>query len=552
MPSIAGVVEPPFKVRYSTKGVSDVTTADLLTVVVLHHYNSPPIASTLLAEYQRRGLPAIHDRTTDCAVVLIDEKERRVVLSRDRIGVHPLYYEPGREGFSFGSTVASVRTRRGSPNREALAALLVHGSAAALTETYFDGIHSVAPGETLYFENERFERIPAAAPSFIPRTGITFDEAAQEFAQRFKKSVARRLDGDGATAVLVSGGLDSAAIIAFADAGRATGITYGLTDGSAADESRYIRLLQDAGHRIERVAFDPIIDVASLEQNVRAIETPYGDDVPATLTRAARRARDLGCNALLIGTWGDQVLAPFPPPHLQRIAPHRVLKLRQHAERLQHWMIDVPVNRIYSALIRQSLRAHLPRHLLSTIRRRRAASSLFDLLKRDYPTRPFTIPPESYREAVYSNVSAPDQVEAMEGTTKWGMANELEIRLPFLDRELIDYLLRIPDEIAFHENSLKPLLRAAMQDRLPSEIVTRRDKGDYTNAIRSRSLQLSVQVEELDGLRRFIDFGLMSEIQARKTLAKLTHREKISSDTPDVAGSLLSVDVWLRIFFEAL
>ena len=552
MPSIAGVVEPPFKVRYSTKGVSDVATADHLTVVVLHHSSAPATAPVLLADYQHRGVAGIHERRSDCAVVLIDERERRVVLSRDRVGMHPIYYQHRGEEFSFGTTIASVRRSGRTPNREALAALLVHGGAPTLGNTYFDGVHSVGPGETVCLENGRLQRLPATLARSSTRRNIAFHEAAEEFAELFRASVARRLSDEGATAILVSGGLDSASIIASAGARRAIGITYGSTDHSPADETRYVELLQNAGHRIERVAFDPVIDLASLEQSIRAIETPLGDDVPAALARAARRARDLDCTVLLIGTWGDQVLAPFPPPHLQRIPPHRFVKLWHHARRLQQWMSDVPASQIYRALVRQSVRAQLPAYFLKTIRRRRAAASTFDALQRDYPTHSYPEPPASYQQALVMNVRAPEQVEAIEGTTKWGMANGLEVRLPFLDSRLIDFLSAMPDQIAYRDSSLKPLLRAAMRESLPAEIVTRRDKGDYTQAIRSHGLPLPAQVEQMDGLRRFIEFGLMSDAQARITLAKLTQREKISSDTTDLAGSLLSVDIWLRIFFEAL
>lgn len=550
MPMIAGVVEPPFSVRYSTKGVSDVASANGLTILALHHQIVNPVASQLLDEYGRGGVAAIHERNTDCAVVVIDEPGRRLLLSRDRIGLQPLYHQRTREAFAFGTTIGSARIQTHGPNRQALAALLVHGSAAPRGETYFTGVGSVWPGETLVVGSDG-ERILPAAPRIADDCQPTsFAQAGSRFADRFMQSVQCRV-ADAQTAVLVSGGLDSAAIISAADDARVVGITYGLTDGSPADESKYIDALRRAGHRIERVAFGPVADMPSLERNIRAVETPFADDVPATLERAAARARELGCNILLIGTWGDQLLAPFPPAHLQSIAPYRLSKLWHVARSFQSWMRDVPTSRIFRALLRQSLRARMPKHALHVLRRRRATHTIFDELARDFPAHVYRAPAQSYAEALRANVSAADQVEAIEGTTKWGVAQELEVRLPFLDAGLLDFLATVPDRFVYHDNQLKPLMRYGMAGRLPHEIAERRDKGDYTDAIRTNGIAIGTHLEQLDDLRRFVKFGLMSERQARVTLAQLTDSSKISAERADVAASLLSVDTWLRIFFEA-
>ena len=549
MPMIAGVVEPPSSLRYSTKGVNDVASANGVTILALHHQIVNPVANQLLDEYERGGVAAIHERKTDCAVVVIDEPGRRLLLSRDRSGLQPLYYQRTREALAFGTTIATARIKSSGPNRQALAALLVHGSAAPHGETYFDGVRSVWPGETLVVASDGERILPATARIRDDVHYLSFEQAARDFADRFTQSVQRRVDAQ--SAVLVSGGLDSAAIMSAADSARVVGITYGLADGSPADESKYIDALSRAGYRIDRVAFGPVADMPSLERNIRAVETPFADDVPATLERAAARARELGCNNLLIGTWGDQVLAPFPPAHLQSIAPYRLLTLWHVARSFQSSMRDVPASRIFGALLRQSLRGRMPKDALNVLRRRRATHTLFDELARDFSAHVYQAPAQSYTEALNRGYSASDQVEAIEGTTKWGVAQELEVRLPYLDADLLDFLATVPDRFVYHDNELKPLLRHGMAGRLPGEIAERRDKGDYTDAIRTNGITIGTHLEQLDGLRRFVEFGLMSERQARVTLAQLTDSSKISAERADVAASLLSVDTWLRIFFEA-
>jgi hypothetical protein len=95
------------------------------------------------------------------------------------------------------------------------------------------------------------------------------------------------------------------------------------------------------------------------------------------------------------------------------------------------------------------------------------------------------------------------------------------------------------------------LLRAGLRDRLPPEIANRRDKGDYTDAIAAGMLLPCDVLDSLDGLRRLVDFGLMSSESARTTLAKLCARTNIADDTHVMASGLLAVDAWLREFCEA-
>ena len=550
MPTFAGVVEPPFKPRLATNGVSDVAHADGRSISVLHPRQAPPCAARLLDDYRRRGVAAIRERSVDCSVVLIDEPGRMIVLSRDRVGLQPFYYQRTNNVFSFGATISATVRTSPRPNRATLASLLVHRSAAPLGATYFEDVHALPPGETLVYDGERLQLFPATEWWPADVREVSFEDATREFSDVFGRIIRNQL-GEGATAALVSGGLDSAAILASVSPTDITGITYGLNDGSPADEKKYIAALQHAGYRIERVSFDPVADVHSIEANVRALETPLADDVSATLARAAQCAKSLGCNVLLIGTWGDQVLAPFPPAHLSAIGPYRLVELWRVARLFQRWMTDVPTSRVFESLIRQSLRAHLPPHLLRSVRKRRANDALFDLLAREYPDHEFDASPRSYREAVRHNVASVEHLEAIEGTIKWGAAHGLGVRLPFLDAELLQLLAAFPDEVVYHDHALKPLLRTAMKGRMPAEILQRRDKGDYTEAIARETIPAHWQIEAVDGLRRFVEFGLMSKAQAERTLAKLQVAVKISNGRADLAGYLLSIDMWLRIFFEA-
>ena len=552
MPVIAGVFENrccPFQVSGSHQRI----TADGVTLVVLEHQHPNVDAESLLRAYRKSGVRALHERAADCTLVLFDVVAQQLVLSRDAVGVHPCYYRETPTKFAFATFVADVIRACGTPNpaRSALAARLVHGRSPAPGETYFNDVHSVPPGCTLVMADGRTSLLRTAPPQLHPNGTITFEDAAAEFARLFERAVAARLDATSKTAVLVSGGLDSAAIISCTNPSNALGITYGLTDGSLADERECVAALRAHGHHIESVEFYPSSDIASVERSVQALEQPVADDVPATLERAAHAARQGGAAVLMLGTWGDQVLSPFPPPYMRQVAPWHFRAHQRAATAYQRYMADLPQNEVLRALLRASLRARIPQPVLRRMRARRRHSSVFDVLAREFNAPEPAPPPQTYGAAVHQAVSDAEHCAALEASTKWGLANGLEVRLPFLDVSLLKWLRTVPDDVAYHNFELKPLLRTGLRDKLPAEIVHRRNKGDYTQAIASGRVPTLQVLDALDGLRRFVDFGLMSTASARATLAKLSKTSNIADNTRDLASNLLAVDAWLRQFFEA-
>jgi hypothetical protein len=248
---------------------------------------------------------------------------------------------------------------------------------------------------------------------------------------------------------------------------------------------------------------------------------------------------------LLLGTWGDQVLAPFPPPQLAQLSPWRAAAL---AARYREYMTDVPLREIQMALVRQSLRARAPAWLLRARRSRRRRANLFDLLAHDFADAAAPMP-TSFGAAVDFNVRAPAQVQAVEATTKWGLSDQLDTRLPFLDRDLVLFLNSLPDDFAYHDHRLKPLLRDALKGVLPEAIRERRDKGDYTAVIQRHQLPMHTVLDLLEELRRPVAYGLMTPRSAAKTLAQLRRDANIAGSQGDVMV-LLSVDTWLRLFFQ--
>jgi asparagine synthase (glutamine-hydrolysing) len=519
------------------------------TIAVLRHMAGTESARALLDDYRRAGLRAIENRRDDCAVVLFDETSRTLVLARDFVGMTPLYYGSNSSDIAFGTRMTDVITRLGlqpKPDRGALAGLLVFHDGPLPGTTYFEDVRAVPPGHILVKRGASIA-VSRGAPVPAAPGNWSFEEASMEFGHLLRQAVALRISDTAKTSVLVSGGLDSAALLCLAaSCGDVIGINFAIAGDAAADETRYVDALRRSGIPIERVPFYPTIDVASAEQWVHDTEIPVVEMVPLTHARAAARAVSAAAPTTLAGTWGDQVLAPFPPPHSRALTPCRV---NEQAAAYHKYMTDVAVKDIAGALRRQAIRNRAPDWVLEWRRERRPRRTIFDDLAADITMFGPVSRIRSYRDAVSAIVSGASAQQGVESTTKWGVANGIDALLPFLDRDLLQLILTVPDNVAYHDHALKPLLRQSMKGIVPDEVLTRRDKGDYTVAMRRHSLPPATVLDILDGLRRPIAQGFISAANARKTLARIERGSDIWNGSDGIAA-VFGLDVWLRLFIE--
>jgi hypothetical protein len=182
-------------------------------------------------------------------------------------------------------------------------------------------------------------------------------------------------------------------------------------------------------------------------------------------------------------------------------------------------------------------------------RNRRRALSIFDVLADEFAPPPLDPRLRSYGDAVHCNVTAPRQLQGIEGTTRWGLGNNIDARLPFVDAQLVRFLESVSDEHAYHGNALKPLLRDAMRAVVPATVIARRDKGDYTAAVARGAVPAEIQIDHLNGLRDLYEFGLMSRPSIDRTLARLRAAPEVAAQTRELT-QLTGVCAWLRIFFR--
>lgn len=532
----------------------------------------------LLALYRRYGQNLAAELNGDYVLALFDAREKRLLLARDIVGTRPLYYAAIGNVLAFASEIKALLTvlpGPPKPNVQYLAVNLLGGmppSDAGLT--HFQDIISLRPGHTLVKEQGKDARV-FRHWDFEVEKGIRFkrdEEYVDAFREHFFNAVKRRIRSKYPVVVSVSGGLDSSSIYCVAhklleqDASltpRLIGITHSAPEGSSADERKFIAAIErDYGVTMETVPIEFSGVLAGLERTVRTFEAPWGDIQWRNNERMLDRTRAAGARSFLGGQWGDQVL--FDAAYLADLARGlRWTTLARHLEELPKWM-GAYKSWLVKYTARQTAKSLIPeavRPMIMAYRRRTAPINRdqrwFTEWFRNEGRKQWPIyRPRRARfvshsaKARYEDCGAKYYLQAMEMYNKSGASKQLEFLLPFLDRDVLQFLIQIPGEQIALNGVHRGLLRVAMRGILPQEIATRRSKGNFTSI---ENQMLAQQYQEISNFFASNDLltreGYVDGEALKSTLAELPKAVpeygcRLTWDLSD----LLAFAEWVRQF----
>ena len=476
--------------------------AELCSALCDHAAAGPdrPESDLVAAAYDRWGDPFIEHIEGDFALAVFDRRLNRLVLARDRVGLGLLCYTRTSDALLFGSDAKALLAYPGIkaiPDETALADFILYSLPAdAETRTCFEGIHSLPPGHLLiataddltvrrYFEFDTTRR-------------VRFDDVrdyAAALNDLFTAAVRKRLRGERPVAIEVSGGLDSSYIFCAAQrlvreepglCPAVVGLNYGGAPGTPSDERYFIEQIERAWHtKIERLP-ELAGFVEGAAEEVWRSESPHVD----RLARLGHEMRDRACAAgagrLLTGHWGDQVMSDSDYL-LDLLRSGRWSLLRRHAG---GWRIGV--GRLAARFARDVAIRRLPAPILSRIRLARHQDGAWQspwftprfrslLRDRHAAERLMRRPGTHHAWAIYRQSQLAYHVSCMEWNVRVAAGHDLEMAFPYLDCDLLQFLMSIPGDIQSHDGIPRGLLRQAMRGTVPDAIVDRRTKGEFTH-----------------------------------------------------------------------
>ncbi len=435
------------------------------------------------------------------AFAILDRRDGTLFLARDRFGEKPLYYVHRDGLFAFASEISALLRHpeiRAEPDRAAARKFMAYGFVPA-PNTLYAGIHKLPHGHALLLDLAGGTGQPRAYYRFrIEPDPPPGNEAAwvEELTARLAKAVKVRLESDVPLGILLSGGIDSSAILSFAaDCRPAAGIDtfcMGFEEASF-DESPYAQAMAaHVGSRHHEDLCDLDRARSFVAELGRTLDDPINDPsiIPTSLVFEFVRRH---VTVALSGDGGDELFAGYDPFAVLERA------------KLYHRLVPRPVHRAIEILA-----GYLPiseRNMTFDFKLRRG---LRGLTHRPALWGPMWLGPlgpaelaelgqepvdleDLYSEAIalwdgsphlglgdrilefYTNFYLVEDI--LVKTDRASMRVSLESRAPFLDVELADFVRRLPYEAKFRNGRGKYLLRQALSRRLPAAILNRPKKG---------------------------------------------------------------------------
>jgi asparagine synthase (glutamine-hydrolysing) len=447
-----------------------------------HRFATEGDGEVLLHAWAQWGEGALERFNGMFAFAVWDDRARRLVLAGDPFGEKPVYYARSPDGrLTFASQIAAILNDPAvdaAEHRRAVAAYLAHGVMPPTSESFFAGIERLPAAHVLRWQDGAVEVAPYWRPSHreVP---ADYPSAVAELRTLLMDSIRVRLRSDVPVGTSLSGGIDSSAIVMLAAQLAGDHRRHAFTarfSGFARDEWRYASTVARAArvechHSVEPSAADLLEDLDTL---VRDHEEPVGSLSIYAQWCVNREAREQGIVVLLDGQGADELFGGYgDAPGLALRSVGAVPALGE----LRRSQVDTAA-RVTRSVVRDRL-AGRPRR---EYRRHTASPYVAPDLARDAALgerpdpAPWTRHGSRLRRALLTESFFWTLPPLLRYADRSSMAHSREVRLPFLDRRVAEFAFSLPATHLYRRGVTKAIVRDAVRDLVPAEVLERRDK----------------------------------------------------------------------------
>ena len=460
-------------------------------------------SEVLLKLFIRDGEACLNQLNGFFAFCIYDKQEQSFFLARDRYGVKPLLYCHDDDRFLFASEMKAI-TKFGIDKTldfESILAYLQLNYIPA-SQTVFKHVNKLLPGHCIKlrkgsFTLSRYYSIPTATD--IGSATLSYEDAKSQFRRLLQESVERRLVSDVPLGAFLSGGIDSSVITGIASQLKPDLHTFsiGFRDEEFFDETDYARLVSkkfNTEHTVFSLSNDDLF--AHVHDILDTIDEPFADSSAINVYILSKETRKHATVALS-GDGADEMLGGYNK--------HAAFLRSLNPRWKEKWLSNLyPIfrsfpqsrNNPFSNRIRQAVRFGEGMKLSAQERYWRWASFAdgSEAIKLLHPGALVQLSQERF-DALKNNWLEPmgshagmnevlltdmDLVLPNDMLTKvdlMSMANSLEVRTPFLDFELVNFVFSLPSDFKINKTIRKRILQDSFREMLPVELYNRPKKG---------------------------------------------------------------------------
>lgn len=537
----------------------------------------------LLAMYQLSGIKMLNELNGMFAFAAWNESEQSLVLVRDAMGIKPLYYSWVDGTLLFSSEIKPILAARQEsvvPCPIAMEAFLKFLYVPGY-RTLFEGIYKLEPGTFLRAQtHEKHEIVRWYRPSHTPVEKRDKKELVQDVRTTLSEAVGRQLVSDVPVGAFLSGGIDSSSLVALASQQTSNNnlqcfaATYPENDikreGGFGDlpYAKEVAKHFSLPLHITEVTPDCLYDMPTM---VETLEEPDADLTALVTSLLCESAAQNGSTVLLSGTGGDEVFQGYRthlayqqlgyiPNALRGLASKSLTAVSQIASNVLSARSNIArrASRFARALPLQGA----DRHLAIVNSTEGLPKGLSALCEQGFYE---TLPNSTYLLDTFKSQAlvAPNASEGQLHswlltqsflsdhnflyTDRCSMAKSLEVRVPFMDKELMDLCHRIPSHVHLKKGETKHLLKSAMEDLLPKNVIHRPKMG-FNPPVRTW-----IAEERNELARELLDESTLRNRGIFNTHAVNTLKEQTKTGQIDGAQmmfALLYLELWFQRFVD--
>ncbi len=461
-----------------------------------HEFSTRTDTEVLVHQYEKSGRDCVSALNGMFAFAIWDELQQRLFIARDRMGIKPLYYYFDGERFLFASEIKSLLVEdciKPQLNENGLWDYLTFRYVPE-PETIWKGIRKLPPAHWLMLNTrswnltvERYWDIPY--PHGEPSACADESQMAEEFGGVFEDSVARHLQADVPVGILLSGGLDSSAVLAAVSrlhTDKIFSFSVAFKDGGEFDELNYAR---QAARHADAQNYEVVIDhndfMDFLPEFVWHTDEPLADLASVPLYYVSKLARE-HVKVVLSGEGSDEILGGYDLELFMREV-QRAGRLSRFPAFIRNALcgtilskesgidpVDIPSHRAFHMT---NIFSHEEKRRLFQTTPAAAGDSI--KLIREYYNRVKGSNP--LNQVLYTFSQSWLVEDLLMKADKMTMANSIELRVPFLDHRIVEWAAKAPPsmKIGMLNNKLvtKKVLRMYANAKVPESIISRPKKG---------------------------------------------------------------------------
>ncbi|MGH1520252.1 asparagine synthase (glutamine-hydrolyzing) [Chryseobacterium sp. JK1] len=433
----------------------------------------------ILKAYQEWGNAVFSKLDGMFAICIVDLTQQKIILSRDRVGMKPLFYHQSDAGLVWASEIKAIlKNEWVTPeiNWNGVYTNFLFQTTLA-PYTCFQNIFSLEPASFMTVDlnghtitKEKFWNLPEES-----KERISEEDAEKKIDELLAESISEQLYADVPVAIMMSGGIDSTLITAkatpFSENVNTYTISYPFSEEEVEKASLAARYF-GVKHQIKEVNDDEALE--NLKENIQHFEEPYSSF--EVLINAAKFAQDHEFKVVLSGNGADELFAGY-----------------SHTLKLKRWLLMRNFNFLKPLIFTKDPFSLRVKNYFSQDNMfdffRQSQISMMPLQVKD------VLKPEIYKQittdlSLYHTSENKSYRGYFEYDMKYSLSSHhvfrddlsamkygVEFRYPYLSNKLIDYVAALPENIRFNGAKNKPLLRKAAEKYLPAEILNMPKRG---------------------------------------------------------------------------